>query len=79
MEVCRIAETQVGREALGGVVAVGLEVGDEAGVEVGNLAFCLETLLAEFPFAGAKPVIARCAGDVLRVRYLEVDDGRSDD
>ena len=79
LEVCRIAEQQVGREALGGVVAVGVEVGDDAGVEIGSLAFCLDALLAEPPFGGAKPVITRLKGDVLRVSYLEVDDGRPDD
>lgn len=79
LEVCRIAEQQVGRDALGSVVAVGLEVGDDAGVEFGSLAFCLETLLAAPPFAGAKPVITRRPGDVLRVSYMEVEDGRPDD
>jgi Zn finger protein HypA/HybF involved in hydrogenase expression len=79
MEVCRIAESQVGREALPTVVAVGLEVGDDAGVEISSLHFCLETLLAQPPFAGAKPAIARSPGDGLRVSYLEVDDGRPDD
>jgi len=28
---------------------------------------------------GAKPEITRLSGDVLRVAYLEVDDGRPDD
>ncbi len=79
MEICRIAEAQVGRDAIGGVVTVGLEVGDDAGVEISSLQFCLETLLAQPPFTGAKPAIARSPGDVLRVSYLEVDDGRSDD
>ncbi len=79
LEVCRIAERQVGRDAVGSVVAVGLEVGDDAGVEFGSLAFCLETLLAAPPFAGAKPVITRRPGDVLRVSYMEVEDGRPDD
>lgn len=76
LEVCRMAEERVGRDGLGSLVAVGLEVGDGAGVEVDNLAFCLETLLAEPPFAGAKPLIARLPGDVLRLAYLEVEDGR---
>ena len=78
MEVCRIAEEQVGRDAAGDVLTVGVEVGDDAGVEVSSLAFCLEALLAEPPFAGATPVIERRAGDVLRVSYVEVDDGRPD-
>jgi len=76
LEVCRMAEERVGTEALGSVRAVGLEVGDEAGVEADNLAFCLEALLAAPPFGGARPVITRRRGDVLRLAYLEVDDGR---
>lgn len=78
LEVCRMAEEQLGRGQLGDLVAVGLEVGDDAGVEVDNLAFCLEALLTQPPFARGKPVIARTAGDVLRLTYLEVDDGDSD-
>lgn len=79
MEVCSIAESHVPPEQLGNVVEVGLEVGDRAGVEVDNLQFCLEVLLTSPPFGAAKPVIQRVAGDVLRVSYLEVDDGRPDD
>jgi hypothetical protein len=36
-------------------------------------------LLTSPPFRAAKPVIERVEGDVLRVSYLEVDDGRPDD
>ena len=79
LEVCRIAEEQVGRDALPSVRAVGLEVGDDAGLEVGNLAFCLEAVLATPPFTGATPLIERRPGDVLRVSYLEIDDGRPND
>lgn len=79
LEVCRIAEQQVGSAAAGRVVAVGVDVGDDAGVEVSSLEFCLESLLATPPFAGARPVIHRLPGDLLRVSYLEVDDGRPDD
>jgi Zn finger protein HypA/HybF involved in hydrogenase expression len=61
------------------LVAVGVEVGDDAGVEVSSLAFCLEALLTQPPFAKAKPVIDRRPGDVLRVSYLEVDDAGPDD
>jgi Zn finger protein HypA/HybF involved in hydrogenase expression len=78
MEVCSIAEAHVPREQLSCVVEVGLEVGDQAGVEVDSLEFCLEALLSSPPFGNAKPVIDRVAGDVLRVSYLEVDDGRPD-
>lgn len=79
LEVCRMAEERLGREALGGVVAVGVEVGDEAGVEPESLAFCLEAVLATPPFHGAKPVITRRPGDALRLAYLEVEDGRPND
>jgi Zn finger protein HypA/HybF involved in hydrogenase expression len=79
MEVCSIAESHVPQEQLGNVVEVGLEVGDRAGVEVDNLQFCLEVLLTSPPFGAAKPVIERVVGDVLRVSYLEVDDGRPND
>lgn len=81
IEVCRIAEQQAvaAGPGAGGVVAVGVDVGDAAGVELSSLTFCLENLLAEPPFAGAKPVIRRSSGDVLRVSYIEVDDGRPHD
>jgi hydrogenase nickel incorporation protein HypA/HybF len=76
LEVCRLAEERLGTEALGNVQTVGLEVGDDAGVEPENLSFCLEALLAAPPFRGARPIITRAPGDALRLAYLEVDDGR---
>jgi Zn finger protein HypA/HybF involved in hydrogenase expression len=79
LEICRIAEEQAGPAGAGGVVAVGVDVGDDSGLEVSSLEFCLEALLLQPPFRRAKPVITRPAGDVLRVTYLEVDDDRSDD
>jgi hydrogenase nickel incorporation protein HypA/HybF len=79
LEVCRIAEDQVGSAAAGRVVAVGLDVGEDAGVEVSSLEFCLESLLSTPPFRGAQPRITRLPGDVLRVSYVDVDDGRPDD
>ncbi|HUL01777.1 MAG TPA: hydrogenase/urease maturation nickel metallochaperone HypA [Gemmatimonadales bacterium] len=81
IEVCRIAEQQAlaAGPGAGSVVAVGVDVGESAGVELSSLTFCLETLLADPPFAGAKPVIRRSPGDVLRVSYIEVDDGRPND
>jgi hydrogenase nickel incorporation protein HypA/HybF len=79
LEICRIAEDQAGPSGAERVVTVGVEVGDDAGVEVSSLEFCLEAVLAAPPFAGAKPEITRLTGDVLRVAYLEVDDGRPDD
>lgn len=79
LEVCRMTEARVGAAGPGAVRAVGLEVGDDAGVEIGNLQFCLEALLAEPPFAGARALILRRSGDVLRLAYLEVDDGSPND
>ena len=79
LEVGRLAEEQLGTAAAGTLVALGVEVGDDAGVEPENLAFCLEAVLATPPFHGAKPMITRLPGDVLRLSYLEVDDGRPND
>jgi len=79
LEVCRMAEERLGTAGACGLVAVGVEVGTDAGVEPGSLAFCLEALLAEPPFAGAKPCIVRHPGDVLRLSYLEVADAGPDD
>ncbi len=77
-EVCRLAEEKLTAEQLPQLVAVGLDVGDDAGLEPGSLQFCLEALLAAPPFRNARPVLTRCAGDVLRVTYLELDDDRPD-
>ena len=83
-EVCRIAEQHLVAAAAEGMppprlLELGLEVGDDAGVELENLLFCVEALLAGPPFDGAKAVVSRVSGDVLRVTYLEVEDGGSDD
>ena len=79
MEVCGITEEHVGRDSLPNVLTVGLDVGSDAGIEVDNLEFCLEVLLSEPPFGMAKPKIARVSGNVLRVTFVEVEDGSSDD
>jgi Zn finger protein HypA/HybF involved in hydrogenase expression len=78
-EVCCIALGRVGRAGCGRVLKVGVDVGDQSGVEADNLLFWLEILLAEPPFKGATPIIHPQAGDVLRVSYLEVDDGGAED
>ncbi|UCG87579.1 MAG: hydrogenase maturation nickel metallochaperone HypA [Gemmatimonadota bacterium] len=79
LEVCNIAEQHVGRDRLAHVVTVGLEVGDDSGVECDSLEFCLEAVLSSPPFHRARAVVDRVSGDVLRVSYLEVDDGRAND
>lgn len=77
LEVCRLVEERLG-DATDTLVAVAVTVGDDAGIEPENLAFCLETLLAEPPFRGAAPRILRAPGDALHLSYLEVTgDGRS--
>ncbi|HTI04413.1 MAG TPA: hydrogenase/urease maturation nickel metallochaperone HypA [Gemmatimonadales bacterium] len=73
LEVCRMAGERLG-SAADQLVALGVTVGDDAGVEPENLAFCLEALLAEPPFRGATPRILREPGDALHLSYLEVGD-----
>ena len=75
LEICRITEEQVGRDALPRVREVGLLVGTDSGVEPDNLEFCLDALLSHPPFAGARVAMSTDSGDDLRVTYLEVDDG----
>ena len=75
LEVCDIAGRYVAPEQMEQITEVGIEIGDDAGIEADNLVFWLETLLASPPFKAARPVVTRVAGDVLRVSYLEVDDG----
>jgi Zn finger protein HypA/HybF involved in hydrogenase expression len=78
-EICRITREQVGVEGCARVVRVGIEVGPFSGVEPDNLVFWLEILLREPPFTGAEPLIHPAEGDVLRVSYLEVEDGEPED
>lgn len=79
LEICRMAEEHAAGSGAGAVTALGIDVGDDCGLEAANLEFCLETLLAMPPFAGARPLVTRCPGDVLRLSYLEVDDDRPRD
>lgn len=76
-EICRITRDQVGEEGCARVVRVGIEVGPFSGVEPDNLVFWLEILLGEPPFTGAEPRVHPAEGDVLRVSYLEVEDGEA--
>lgn len=79
LEVCRIAEANAAPHPASAVRAVAVEVGDDAGIELENFRFCLEALLSDAPFAGARAELVRLPGTDLRVSYLEVDDGRPDD
>lgn len=76
LEICRITEDQVGRDALPRVREVGLVVGRDAGVEPDNLVFCLDTLLDNPPFAGGRTALELAAGDDLRIHYLDLEDER---
>ncbi len=74
MEVCRIAEDQVGLAAMPRIREIGLTVGARSGVEPESLRFCLEALLDRPPFVGARPALELTSGDDLRVTYLDLDD-----
>jgi Zn finger protein HypA/HybF involved in hydrogenase expression len=76
LEVCRLAEHALVQGGGGRVLRVGVEVGDDAGVEVENFRFCLDALLSEAPFRGAASELIRAPGDEFRLAWVEVDDGR---
>lgn len=73
MEICRIAAERLG-ENTPRMTSVCVEVGDLAGLEPSSLEFCLEALLVQPPFTGARAEIVPVAGDVLRVNYLEIEE-----
>jgi Zn finger protein HypA/HybF involved in hydrogenase expression len=79
LEVCRIAEAHLPAGGPVRVLALGVELGEEAGIERASFRFCLEALLSEAPFSGARADITLRPGDDLRLAYVEVDDGRADD
>jgi Zn finger protein HypA/HybF involved in hydrogenase expression len=79
LEICRIAEERLGPERTPRLRAVGLRIGDGWGLEPANLEFCLQALLSAPPFGGAQARIERCAGAVLDLEYLEVEDGDPND
>jgi Zn finger protein HypA/HybF involved in hydrogenase expression len=79
LEVCRLAEAHLPGPPPPRVLAVGVEVGRAAGVEPANLRFCLEALLAEPPFLGARAELLERPGGDLRLAWVEVDDGDPDD
>lgn len=78
-EICRIIRGKLGEVGCGAVREVGLEVGERAGVEPDNLAFCLELFLAEPPFDGARCRLTQVPGSELTLTYLEVANGDSAD
>lgn len=79
LEVCRMAEERLEGGGIARLRGVGVEVGEDANVEVENFRFCLEALLGAPPFAGAVATVTSCAGEDLRLVYLEVDDDHPDD
>lgn len=78
IEVCRMAQERLGDD-VSQLIGVGLQVGCDSGLEPANLEFCLEALLAQPPFRGARPVIELQTGDALWLAFLEIDDERSHD
>lgn len=78
LEICRLAEDRLAPSELPRLITVALEVGCDSGLEPANLQFCLDSLLSAPPFAGARGIITPVPGDVLRLNYLEVDDGSPD-
>jgi hypothetical protein len=74
LTICQIAESRLGSESCADLLTVGVEVGDDAGLEYDNLRFCLEALLTQPPFGRARLDLQRASGDVLNLTYLEVDD-----
>ncbi len=78
LEVCRIAEEVLEREGGRSIRAIGVEVGDDAGIEVESFRFCLEALVSEPPFVGGSAQLLPGVGSALRLAYVEVDDGRPD-
>lgn len=78
LEVCRLAEQVLEREQGVAVRGIGVAVGPEAGIELASFRFCLESLLLEPPFSGARAELVPASGDTLQLSYVEVDDGRPD-
>ena len=79
LTICQMAEARLGPVSCAQLRTVGIEVGDDAGLEYVNLQFCLETLLRQPPFGHARLDLQRRTGDVLNLAYLEVDDADSHD
>jgi Zn finger protein HypA/HybF involved in hydrogenase expression len=76
LEICAVLERQLPPHQLPQLVAIGLDVGEDANIEMANLQFCLDTLLTHPPFAGATVEVTAVPGEELRIGYLDVDDER---
>ena len=76
LEVCRMARDRLPIDSAIRVVSLGVEVGRDAGIEVANFRFCLDALMLEPPFVGARTDLVEQPGPDLRLSYIEVDDGR---
>ena len=76
LEICAVLEQQLRPHQLPQLVAIGLDVGADANIEMANLQFCLDTLLTHPPFAGATVEVTSVPGEELRIGYLDVDDER---
>jgi Zn finger protein HypA/HybF involved in hydrogenase expression len=73
IEIGRLAAEKLG-DAVPRCVAVGVDVGTESGVEPSALAFCLEAVLSEPPWRGARPVLTHPVGDIFQVTWFEIED-----
>lgn len=73
LEIGRLSEERLGA-SVARCITVGVDVGADSGVEPSALEFCLEVVLSQPPWTGAKPAITRPDGDVFQVTYFEVDD-----
>jgi Zn finger protein HypA/HybF involved in hydrogenase expression len=76
IEIGRLAEEKLG-PAVARCVAVGVDVGTESGVEPSALEFCLEAVLSDPPWKGARAVLTTPPGDIFQVTWFEVEDDDS--
>jgi Zn finger protein HypA/HybF involved in hydrogenase expression len=76
VEIGRLAESQLGA-SVARCVAVGVEVGTESGIEPSALEFCLEAVLSQPPWTGARAVLEQPPGDRFQLAWLEIEDDDS--
>ena len=79
LEICRLVEERLAPGESSHLRKVGVVVGQDAGLEPANLSFCLDALLGQPPFGGARAELITCAGPDLRLDFYEVDDDDPDD